>query len=79
MTETRSAADQQDAANPVPAVPTTVADLRQAQQDEYSQYVATSDIYWGNALAYRPGDPVPASNVKVHGYDKDKLVQKVKG
>ena len=44
---------------------------------EYGTYVATADIYVGNALAYRAGDPVPIGNVERHGYDKDGLVAKV--
>jgi hypothetical protein len=48
-----------------------------AQAKEYGTYVATADIYVGNALAYRAGDPVPVGNVERHGYDKDGLVAKV--
>lgn len=59
-------------------VPDDVADFRTAQQKEYGQYVAATEIYVGNALAYAPGHPVPASNVKLHGYDKNGLVTKVK-
>jgi hypothetical protein len=47
---------------------------RQAQLAEYQQYVAATDIYAGQALAYREGDPVPKSNVERHGYDKMGLV-----
>jgi hypothetical protein len=53
-------------------------DYRAAQAKEYGTYVASSDIYVGNALAYRTGDPVPVGNVERHGYDKDGLVTKVK-
>lgn len=41
------------------------------------EYVATQAIHHGGARAYNPGDPVPAANVKLHGYDKDGLVAKV--
>lgn len=47
-----------------------------ALEKEYGQYVATTSIYHDGALAYRPGDPVPATNVKAHGYDGDGLVVK---
>jgi hypothetical protein len=47
-----------------------------AIEDEYSQYVATRDIYHDGGLAYRTGDPVPASNVKAHSYDENGLVSK---
>lgn len=50
--------------------------LRAEQEKEYGQYVAKDDIYVGTALAYRAGDPVPASNVEAHGYDKNGLVAK---
>ena len=51
-------------------------DYLAAQAKEYGTYIATADIYVGNALAYRAGDPVPVSNVEKHGYDKDGLVAK---
>lgn len=44
---------------------------------EYGQWVATEDIYHGTALAYRKGDPVPAANVELHGYDRAGLVDRV--
>jgi hypothetical protein len=48
-------------------------------EEEYGKYVATSDILTpGGVLAYRKGAAVPASNVKLHGYDVDNLVEKVK-
>lgn len=37
--------------------------LRKAQQDEYSAYVATEQIYIGGALAFNVGDPVPKGHV----------------
>lgn len=53
-----------------------LAAYQAAQTEEYGTYVATADIYAGNALAYRAGDPVPVSNVEKHGYDKEGLVAK---
>lgn len=44
---------------------------------EYGQWVAAQDIYVGTALAYREGDPVPDSNVQLHGYDQADLVTRV--
>ncbi len=61
---------------PTPAPDAAARDLIAAQSKEYGQYVATQDIYIGNALAYREGDPVPASNVSLHGYDKNNQVAK---
>lgn len=52
-------------------------DLRAEQAKEYGQYVAAQDIHVGYALAYRAGDPVPASNVNANGYLVDGLVAKV--
>ena len=48
-----------------------------AQVQEYGQWVAAEDISVGYALAYRKGDPVPASNVALHKYDEQGLVEKV--
>jgi hypothetical protein len=39
------------------------------------QYVALVAIDHGNARAYNPGDPVPAANVKLHGYGKDQVAK----
>jgi hypothetical protein len=55
---------------PTPAPDAAARDLMAAQAEEYGTYVATQDIHVGLALAYRAGDPVPVSNVKIHGYDK---------
>lgn len=41
------------------------------------QYVAKAQIFHNNALAYNPGDPVPAPNVQAHGYERDGLVELV--
>lgn len=54
----------------------SVEERRKARAVEYGTWVATQDITVGGALAYRAGDPVPASNVETHGYDKDGLVAK---
>lgn len=60
-----------------PEVPADVQALREAQIEEYGTYVANQQIYVGSALAYDVGHPVPVSNVKLHGYDKNGLVDKV--
>jgi hypothetical protein len=51
--------------------------FRNAQAEEYGQWVAVDAIYEGTALAYNAGDPVPVSNVKRNGYDRLGLVAKV--
>jgi hypothetical protein len=56
--------------------PTRWTDHLRAIENEYSQYVAVRDIYHDGGLAYRVGDPVPASNVKAHSYDENGLVAK---
>lgn len=58
-------------------IPPEVLARRAARDAEYAQYVAVQRIYHGGALAYTPGRPVPASNVKRHGYDKQGLVKRV--
>lgn len=57
-------------------VPTAVADRRKRRREEYGQFVAVKRIYHGGALAFTPGRPVPASNVRKHGYDKRGLVRR---
>lgn len=47
----------------------------QAIRDEYSQYVATSEIPWGNARAFNPGDPVPASHPGLEQFLADGVVE----
>lgn len=49
---------------------------REAQLEEYGQWVAKGPIYVGNARAYNEGDPVPASNVEAYKYDEMGLVVK---
>lgn len=46
---------------------------------EYSTYRAVANIFFEGALAYRPGHAVPVSNVRLHGYDRDGLVERVDG
>ena len=58
--------------------PAELEEYRQKQLREYSEWVATVDIFVGFALAYRAGDPVPSSNVAAHGYDKNGLVRPAK-
>ena len=50
---------------------------RRLTRKEYGQWVANQDIPHGTVLAYRAGDPVPASNVELHGYDRAGLVDRV--
>ena len=58
----------------------SAADLfREEQILEWSQYVAVAPIHHGAALAYNTGDPVPAANVTLHGYDKVGLVARKEG
>lgn len=47
-----------------------VAEDMEAQRTEYGTYVANRPIDVDGARAYNTGDPVPASNVDRHGYDK---------
>lgn len=61
---------------PNPGPDAAARDLIAAQTKEYGTWTATQDIYVGVALAYKAGDPVPASNVEAHGYDKNGLVAK---
>lgn len=63
---------------PAVEVPADVQDRRDEQAVEYGSYVANQQIYVGAALAYDVGHPVPVSNVKAHGYDKNHMVDKVK-
>lgn len=49
-------------------------DFAAAQEKDWSQFVAVAPIFHGAARAYNPGDSVPASNVALHGYDKQGLV-----
>ncbi len=46
-----------------------VEELRAAQKAEYGQFRALLPIFHDGARAYNPGDPVPASNVELHGYE----------
>lgn len=63
---------------PAPVVtPEAVEEFRSTQQHEYAQYVALQPISYNSALAYLPGDPVPASNVERHKYAENGLVAKV--
>lgn len=50
-------------------------EFRRLQDEEYGAWVATQNIYVGNALAYPEGGAVPKSNVERHGYDKNGLVE----
>lgn len=56
--------------------PDVIARRRETAK-EYGQFVAAQDIYVGTALAYRDGDAVPVSNVKLHGYEAAGVVTRV--
>jgi hypothetical protein len=47
-------------------------------QDNYSQYVAASQVTVGNAVAFNPGDPVNADHPRLQQWIKDGLVESVK-
>lgn len=51
-------------------------EIARAIEEDYSQFRAIAPIYDGSALIYMPGDKVPATNVKAHGYDEQGLVAK---
>jgi hypothetical protein len=44
---------------------------------EYGTFVATADISFNGAPAYRVGHPVPVSNVEKYRYDEQGLVRRV--
>lgn len=48
----------------VEAITAELSDHIEAQRHEYGQYVAAQAIHFGTALAYNPGDAIPASNVE---------------
>lgn len=60
-----------------PAPPMTLEQLKAAQAEEYGQHVAVTAIEHDGVRAYNRGDPVPASNVKRHGYEAAGLTAKV--
>ncbi len=74
----RTSQENPDVAEPVAAMTDEQRAFLDAQAAEYGQWVAKDRIYHGVALAYLPGDPVPASNVAAHKYDEAGLVEKVK-
>lgn len=47
------------------------------EAEEYGTFRAVCDIYFDGAVAYRAGMAVPASNVLLHGYEADSLVERV--
>ena len=47
-----------------------------AQIYEYSQWIAATEIYDGNALAFPKGYPVPVSTVERLGWDRIGLVER---
>ena len=55
--------------------PATAEEYADAQAKEYGQYVAVERILIGNALAFKPGDPVPAGHVTRGVVSKDKVAK----
>lgn len=55
----------------------TVEEYRAEQQAEYGQFRALLPIFHDGARAYNPGDPVPSSNVELHGYEVGIQVERV--
>lgn len=51
----------------------SLEEYRDLQDKEWSQYVATERIYIGGALAFVPGDAVPASHVTNKVVNKDQV------
>jgi hypothetical protein len=54
--------------------PTTVAELKAAQEAEYGTYVAVHPIFINGARAFNAGDPVPVSHVKRGVVTKSQVV-----
>ena len=54
-----------------------LADQIALQRKEYGQYVAKVQIFHGTALAYNPGDAIPAENCERLGYLEQDLAVKV--
>lgn len=50
---------------------------QRALRREYGQFKAKSAIRHNGVLAYNPGDPVPAANVRKHGYLEMGLVEEI--
>lgn len=55
-------------------VPPELAEQHASVVKEWNTWVATQDIYFGGALAYRTGDPVPVANVEKYHYDELDMV-----
>lgn len=77
MARSNPAAGDPETIETAEATTPPVAEDVAAQVHEWGQYVASEDIRVGLALAYAKGDPVPAANVALHGYDEAGLVEKV--
>lgn len=54
-----------------------LSDFIARQRKEYGQYVANQQIFAGLALAYNPGDAIPAENCERLGYLEEGLAVKV--
>lgn len=52
----------------------TPEDFAAAQAAEYGKWVAKEPIYVGDARAFNPGDPVPASHITSGVVSKDQVV-----
>jgi hypothetical protein len=48
----------------MPDTPITAAQFREAQGEEYGQFVAAQTIFIDGARAFNVGDPVPVSHVE---------------
>lgn len=51
-------------------LPPELQEAEQAQIDEWGEWVATQDIYFGGVRALNKGDAVPKSNVELYKYDQ---------
>lgn len=74
MADTNKPAEVAEAVSPIAA---ELADQIALQQKEYGQYVAAVQIFHGTALAYNPGDAIPADNAERLGYMDQGLAVKV--
>lgn len=57
-------------------MPQTPDEYEAAVAEEWGQFVAAAPIYFDGVLAYQAEAPVPASNVKAYGYEKQGLVKR---
>jgi hypothetical protein len=64
-------------AQPSGVEPEAARSYTQSIQDNYSKYVAVSQVTVGNAVALNPGDPVPADHPYLQSWLDDGLVDTV--